>query len=360
MDTDVLDEEATEQVTQEAVAEEEAASEAALEAKVAGGMKKAFASEVSDAENSDAPDGEDKPDSDEADETEDQSETDDGKDGTEEQTDEDEEAVAAKAAPTLPESYIRSLKAYGWTDDEIDANLKSMGASFIATAAKIHGNRNTEMAAWAAAGRAAREKGQAPVNDGSSPVHPALQGLKPIDAAQLKEKYGEDELVEAVVGPVNATIAAINAVLPQLMQGQQAVQDARMQALDRQIGEFFGGDAMKPFASFYGDGTAEFTPEQLTQRNKVLETADALLFGAKAQGRNLTTEEALVSAHDLVSGEFRTETVRAGIKKETKARSQSMLQRPNSRGKKPSGGRPRTEREMESKVGRKLAEVFGG
>src|SRR6266850_2502584 len=33
----------------------------------------------------------------------------------------------ALPAPTLPAAYRRSLKAYEWTDEEIDANLQALG-----------------------------------------------------------------------------------------------------------------------------------------------------------------------------------------------------------------------------------------
>lgn len=363
MDTEVLDQDEAESTAQERV-EEETVDEAALEKSVGENMRKAFASE-DDAKEPDDSQSDSEEDAESGDEetpeAKDEVPEDEGTD--EEQSETEEEAADPETAPTLPESYVRSLKAYGWTEEDIQKNLKLLGADFITTAAKIHGNRNTEVSSWAAAGRAARER-VSPVAEGvrqtSNPIQTILQGLKPIDTAQLKEKYGEDDLIDAVVGPVNATVAALNAVLPQLMQGQQAVQNAEMQTLNRQIDEFFGGDGMKPFTSLYGDGKSELTQEQLDHRNKVLETADALVFGAKAQGRNLTTQEALTASHDLVSSEFKTEAVRAGIRKEAKARSQALVQKPNSRGKRPVGGSPRTMKELEGKVGRKLAEVFGG
>jgi hypothetical protein len=51
--------------------------------------------------------------------------------------------------------------------------------------------------------------------------------LKPVDAAALKKQYGADELIDAIVGPVNATIEQINKMLPAVQQTQARSQRLR-------------------------------------------------------------------------------------------------------------------------------------
>jgi hypothetical protein len=131
-------------------------------------------------------------------------------------------AKTTNTAPTLPAAYRRSLKAYEWTDEEIDANLKTLGTKFIETAGRIHKNRNVEIADWAERGRQSRtqsaqqQQTQAPQQQQSTEA----TGLKPVDAAALKKQYGADELIDAIVGPVNATIEQINKMLPAVQQTQ--------------------------------------------------------------------------------------------------------------------------------------------
>lgn len=270
-------------------------------------------------------------------------------------------------APTLPDAYRRSLKAYGWNDDEIDTNLKTLGDKFLDTAQKIHTNRNAEVQQWANAGRQAREQQQQP----GGATDPARQptddanlpsSLKPVDSEALKEKYGEDELIAEIVGPVNATIKAINALLPQLEQGVQHSQQNEQQALIREIEGFFTDESLKPYRELYGDSTNGQTlqPEHWDRRNKVLETADALMAGAKLQGRNIDVREALELAHDSVSTEFKETAVRNGIKKEAKKRNRGITNKPSSRGKGGAGetGPVNSRQGLEGRIAQRMKKVF--
>src|SRR5690606_38981985 len=126
-----------------------------------------------------------------------------------------------------------------------------------------------------------------------------------LDAETLKEKYGDDGLVDEIVGSVNSIIQAVNAIIPSLQQGQQRVVQAQQEALDRLIQGFFSDASMKPYADLYGDGSRQLLPEQIYNRNLVLETADALVAGARQQGRNLTVQEALMMAHDICAADFK-------------------------------------------------------
>lgn len=352
---------------------EEAAEEVdyeALEAKVSENLSAAFGDE-DDSEQDDTEVDEEPEEG--AEESEEESDEEDAEESEEsDEGEESEEEAAAEPAdpdaPTLPEAHRRSLKAYGWNDDEINQNLKALGSSFIQTAEKIHSNRNAELSQWAAAGRQKREQegGEQGTTDGQQSTQQAQQGLpgelKPVDAAKLKEQYGDDDLIDAIVGPVNAAIQSINSTLPQLQQGTQQAQQANTQAVTQQVDEFFGDESVKPYKSLYGDNTEEVTEEQLTNRNKVLDTAYDLMVGANVvHGRQMNVKEALQHAHEIVSKDFKTNAVRDGLKKQAKQRNKGIVNKPSSRkGGESRGkpGKPRTRRELENKVASKLGEAF--
>lgn len=253
-------------------------------------------------------------------------------------TEEAEEAAApasekksAAGTPTLPAAYRRSLKAYEWTDDEIDNALATGGDRFVLTAQKMHANRNKEVAQWAEAGRAARQPGQQTQTSNQKPVEDDGQ-LKPVDAAALKAKYGDEALIDDIVGPVNKVVAQINKLVPQVQRSQQQSQQTELETLDRQVQAFFGSKDLEAYReTAYGHG-ANQTPEHITNRQKVLETADALIGGAKLQGRYLTLDEALTLAHDSVTAPIKAKAARTELGNQLKKRNTAISLRPNTRG----------------------------
>jgi len=270
-------------------------------------------------------------------------------------------AAADPDAPTLPDSYRRSLVAYGWDDAAIDRNLRALGADFISTAARIHDNRNQEVASWAEAGRRARDQQQAqstPGQPGSSAAATpsGAQVLAPIDVQALQQEYGQDELITRIVGPVNAVIDRLNGILPALQQGQKTVADAAMDSLYREIGTFFGRPEVKDVSGgFYGHGSPQMTPEQVENRNQMLEHADALMISYGNRNKQLGLQEAMMMAHDAVSSQFKTAVVRAGIQQEAKTRNRGLTQKPTNRGK---GNTSPTHTPLERKVASGLAGIF--
>jgi hypothetical protein len=299
--------------------------------------------------------------------------------GEEQQTGEEEETPAAETedagaaaatkttAPTLPAAYRRSLKAYEWTDEEIDANLKTFGTKFIETAGRIHKNRNAEIADWAERGRQARQAAQPQPQQGQQQQQQTAapaSGLKPVDAAALKQKYGSEDLIDEIVGPVNAAIEQINnTILPAVQQTQARSQQAEMDMLSRQIDGFFGGKELEPYRNVYGDpAKSKLTKEQIDTRNKVLEMADALVGGAeRAIGRKLSFGEAMQMAHDHVSSGFKEQAVRTAIKSQLKTRNKGITLKPSGRSTTTanSGGAPKTRSDLERKVSQGLKAAFG-
>jgi len=313
-----------------------ASDRSALEAKTAERMAAAFGEKSADAETPDEENtGTDVTDkSDEASEdVEEKSEA--QEEPTKEEVEEEatEEAAAepkAGDAPTLPDSYRRSLKSYGWDDKQIDKNLKLLGADFIGIAAKVHSNRNEEVGRWADAGRAAREQ-----RTTATEAKTELQPLKALDVAKLEEHYGKDKMVEEIAGPVNAMIKQINAILPLVTASQQNAQQAEVEKLSQVIEGFFGDKKLDSYREIYGDsnGLNTLKEKHFEARHKVLEMADALVAGARVQGRKLSFGEAMQLAHDSVSGEFKEQTIRKTIKTTMQKRQKGISLQPSGRGK---------------------------
>lgn len=252
------------------------------------------------------------------------------------ETEETENATEVEAAaeddkaPTLPDSYRRSLKSYGWEDKEIDKNLRVLGTDFINTAAKIHANRNEEVSRWADAGRAARQQTHATAQEPAG-----LQPLKALDVKALEDHYGKDEMVKEIAGPVNAMIQQINAIIPLIQASQHNAQQSEVEKLSQQIEGFFGDKKLESMREFIGDssGLKPLTESQQKVRNTILEMADALVLGARGQNRRLTLSEALQHSLDSVSGEFKEQGIRKTIKTTMQKRQKGISLQPSGRGK---------------------------
>lgn len=264
------------------------------------------------------------------------------------------------AGPTVPDAYRRSLKAYDWTDEEINAAAAQNPAQFLVTAQRIHSNRSSEIARWADIGRQVnhRQQENQPQQPSQQHTDPKTGLFKPIDVTALAEKYGNPELVNEMAGPVNAMIQQFNAVLPMVLGGVSSIEQSRKETLSRQVEQFFTQKELEPFTKVYGK-IESMDNEQVAARNKVLETADALIAGAAQQSRKLSITDALTMAHDHVSVGFKREAVRQEIKGAVQKRSTSLTVKPAKNAVQPSGI-PKSSQEMESRTRSRLAAVFGG
>ena len=368
-----------------AEAPEEEVNREELEQKTAAALSETFSdedeSDEPEAEDTDHSEGdEDESESDSDSESEEDEDSDDSDEETEDDAGEaaveDADEEASSDAPTLPDAHRRSLYAYGWTDDEIDQNLQHLGDQFIRTAERIHSNRNSELQQFAQAGRAAREQEgggqqsgqgqdgphQKTTQTGNQPTGDTPSGLKPIDADALKKQYGEDELIDSIVGPVNATIEQLNQVLPQVQQGQQAVEQAELDRVTKQVDEFFGReDIAKPYSDLYGGNDDSLSDEQTKAREQVLDTAYDLMLGhQQLKGQSLPIGDALEQAHEIVAADHKTAAARKTVKKEAAQRSRGRVQRPsNKRGsREKKNGRPRSREELEQRTSQRLADAM--
>lgn len=259
-------------------------------------------------------------------------------------------AAVDKTASLLPAAYRRTLKAYDWTDAEIDANFAINGPKFLETAAKLHQTRNAETAKWAEIGR------KEVANRKDTPAA-KLESLSPVDIAKLKAEYGDDKLIDSIVGPVNSAIDRINSVLPIVQQTQDRAQQAQLENLAGQIDGFFGGPELAPYKETYGTSSKTLKPEQIEARNKVLESADALMVGASMQGRTLQLNDALQMALDSQTGTVKTEVARKQIVQTLKQRNNGITIAPTARGRS-GAAKPGDRSALESKVKSGLASIF--
>lgn len=283
-----------------------------------------------------------------------------GEASTDESTGEQQPDPEKDPAPTFPGAWRRTLRAYDWTDDEIADALSqepNARASFMATAQKLHANRNAELAKWAEMGR--RERNAQP-DSNAEPGKPIVDSetgkfpLSNIDA--LIEKHGNEDLVREIAEPFNKMLAEINGIMPDLVSGVQSIRESRQQVLAGQIEQFFGSEDLKTYSEVYGADANSLSEDQVGTRNKVLEFADALVAGASLQGRQLSTDEALMLAHDSVSGGFKEKAIRATIRKSVTTRSKGLSLKPTGKVTPKTG--PKTREELEKDVRGRLASVF--
>jgi hypothetical protein len=265
---------------------------------------------------------------------------------------------ATPASQVVPAAYARSLKAYGWTEDEIASAYKADPANFLRTASKFHENRNEETRRMSELGRLAKQQSDAQAATSTPPPSSVPEKFSVIDIAALKKTYGDKEPFVQQLEQVNKVVEFANQVMPWMMQSQARQRQAEMQTLSTQIDGFFGGKDLAGYSEMYGKTAADLKPEQMASRQKVLETADLLIRGARVSGRTLSLDDALTMAHDSVSGPVKTQAVRQKIVDAAKTRNAAISLKPSSRSSSSKGNA--TRKDLEGKVGKGLATVFSG
>jgi len=256
------------------------------------------------------------------------------------------------AAPKLPDAYRRSLKSYGWTDAEVDEASKS--PNFLATAQKLHATRTEEIRRISDLGRRQKEQNEAAAKtQAAGPAKPTL--YKKVDVAALRKQYGDEPVIASLEG-LNELVDFANEVRPWMQASQERQRASEVETLGRQIDMFFSDKAMEPYHDMYGKAGATLTDQQLTHRQKVLDTADLLIGGARQMGRSMTLDEALTLAHDSVSGPVKEKAAVASLVRKVQARSAATTLRPASRNVTPPAG---DRGKLVANVKKGLAAAFG-
>jgi len=267
----------------------------------------------------------------------------------------------------LPEAYVRCAEAYGWKREAVIDFYKADPERAMTTLSNIYQTRNKASAEFAALGRKAKQDADTKV-----PEPPRFQT---VDTAKLKETYGED------AGPLIEMIEAQNKVLNQLAEQLPKPQKREPQpfesvveqnGVEQHIHNFFQSDRMKPYDKVYGtlgigQTWHDLTPSQQQFRWRVLEKADQIAGGAHLQGMDMQMEEALESAHLLVTQQYRDQILIEGIKGKVVARSKGTTLRPSQGTKRPGGDtteqpKPgtRSREQLTADVGKRLLKMFPG
>ena len=356
---------------------EDAFDEDALADKISSGFAAAFGTEDEDDYQDDPQDDNDDyrfSEEDEADNEEDEEQ--DHEDAGSADDDIDEQDAVDDDAPTISTAHERSLLA-NHTREEIADLYKNMGAErFSDYAARQHEKRNTETQRMAELGRMAKSLGQpsqtsgtpaasGPHQNQTTPANPGPSSkIEPVSVEVLREKFGDDELIDTFAQQMNAQAAVLNQMMSQQQQAQQSLEQQASESLSRQVESFFADPALKAFGDHYGPAGAPLTPEQERARVEVLEMADALVSGAQFQGRTVSVQDALARAHGALSVEVSEASVRRKIKQDAKKRNRGITARPSRRTATGQAdlsrkGEPSDEKELQARTRTRLKQVFG-
>lgn len=246
------------------------------------------------------------------------------------------------AVLAIPAAYRRSMKAYQWTDDEIDAAAKANPTAFAKMAEKVHLSRVEETQRWTELGRHAKA---------ATPAPAAVEPPK-FDVKALRAKYGNEPFIDAM----EAQHSQLEATRAFMDAAQKRQADNDMATLVKQIDNYFSSEELSPYHDHYGKGGQTLTEAQLTARGKVLSTADLLIAGARSMGRPMTLDEALTMAHDSVASPIAAKVAVKKIETQVVQRQAAISLRPGSRGS--SAPIANDRKGLEKKVGEGLAKVF--
>lgn len=258
--------------------------------------------------------------------------------------------AVVKPVSTLPAAYVRSLKAYQWTDAEIATGEKADPAGFTRMAERVHAQRVQQTMEWANLGKTAKAAAPA-ATAAAEPVK-----FTPVDGKALRAKYGNEAFIDQMEAQSKALEYLQNQALPYIEQSRARQAEQELQTLNKSVDSFFGDAGMKEYHDHYGKAGSTLTDAQVTARLKVLETADLLVRGAKATGRPLTFDDAMTMAHDSVSSPIAAKVAVKKVQTQAVQRQASISVRPGSRNSTPAAKPNRSA--LESNVKSKLSTIF--
>ncbi len=217
--------------------------------------------------------------------------------------------------PTLDPILREAALEAGYTDAQIDRLFKADAEIAETTFARLvigPGSTRTDPASSQAASAAA------PAIDLKIPDALTDDALK-----KFAEQNGQ-EVADAIKVRRDSFIGPMQAMQAHLAQTQRA-------AIANEANATIAALA-KDHVAVYGDGTdAKTTVAQQAARYKLAETADQLIAGAKAQGKNLSVSDALKRAHSIVSRDTVKVQARNEITQQVKKRSAAITNKPTKR-----------------------------
>lgn len=261
---------------------------------------------------------------------------------------------------TLPDAYHRAAVHQGWEPDEIKEFFEATPELAVKTFAKILQSTNKITSEFAKLGRVRPSKEPvAKTATEDTEVKAKTQGDS-VDLTALKEQYGDDSAVVKVFAAMQEKLDAAVVVKPQV-DVEQEVEELDP-VVKRRIDNFFVDPTLKPYTNFYGEGknAAKLTIEQSDNRWKVLETAESIMVGYHSQGREVSLEQALESAHLLISEPVREEALRTELKAKVVKRAKGVSLKPaKSKAIAPDKNAKPDEKDMLAKTQARLNKVFG-
>ncbi len=223
-------------------------------------------------------------------------------------------------APTIPSGHRRAAIARGWTDEEIDYYLETNLEEAVLKFEETYDKWQDDNSRYSERGRQLVAMDQTPGEE----KEPDSEQLAPLDAQAIAEQYGNEELVNVLVGPLNKTIDKVNKALTQVGQSQEVADEAKQEVLAQVIQEFLGSKDMKPYGDVYGTEIVDLTDKQVANRMKMFGEADVIMRGAVDDDEDISVIEALERAHAHVSRGAQTAAFRQGIRDEMKKRTKTI------------------------------------
>jgi len=281
----------------------------------------------------------------------------------EEETQEEEEETKEEEAPEIPDNLLRAAEHVGWKPEDVVAFWKTDPERAQSTFENIHKSVNTLSQQFASVGRTALTN-RSKANEPQQMAQAQEQTEDFIDVKKLREQYPDSELVDVVAGMNDALKKVITSRQPQATVDAGAVERAALQermANLQTMNSFFGSDAMKSYAGYYGpvndeNGIPQFDwsylePGQMANRHAMLQTAEQILAGAEMQGQQMPVEQALTMAHLLQTAAMQKQNVRRELLAEVKKRSKGATLKPQAKKVKKKVNK---EQELVNKVQQKL------
>lgn len=283
-----------------------------------------------------------------------------------------DEKPAAEETTGISDAYYRAAKHQGWDDEEIknlyDANPELANKTF----AKLLESTNRLSQEFATMGRARQQQAQQQqvVTQPESKKDEKSE-FKEYDIAQLNKDYDNDPIVKLVEQQQEQMKQLYDKISTMPTPGVQTSEDEvrvklqQEELVNREVAQYFKADDLKPYKDFYGavpkgsKGWDGLTTEQQGNRWAVLELAEQILSGAEMQGRKMDVDEALGSAHLIVSESTREKIIRNDIKSKAVKRSKGLSLKPNSGNAPASTGGPADQATLEAKTAERLRKVFG-
>ncbi len=257
-------------------------------------------------------------------------------------------------SPMLPSGHRRAALARGYTSEEIDYYLENKPDEAAARFGEIFDSWQEENSRWSDRGRVLAQAGtgEKVASEANAAAGASAESgpLTPFDAKALKEAHPESEgLIDALVGPLNASVERVNAVAEKLAHSEEFLQNTKRDALATVTQEFFTSKDMASFKDHYGLEIAVLTEEQTKSRMELFGQADIIMAGAADHGIEITVPDALERAHIIVSQGTRDtaiqQKIRDSMEKRTKT-SRSSHQKTTA----PGDDAPLSDKEFEKRV----------